>query len=134
MVEINIRTRRVDEVDTERGLTLLLSGGAAIRIECPFDLEESDAVSVTIDPENVGAVQRLGSMLRGRVVEVATADDEAGLLSVIFIGGLALTVPPDPDFEAWLTTAADGSMIVALPGGGLSFWGRSSDGISPLLS
>ena len=126
MVEIDIRARRVDEVETERGVTLLLSGGATIRIECPFHLEESNAVSVMIDPENLGADQRLGSMLRGRVVEAATADEESGLLSVIFLGGLALTVPSDPDFEAWLTTAADGSVIVALPGGGLSSWGRNS--------
>lgn len=121
-MDINIRAHRVNEIDTEGGVTLVLSGGTAIRIECPFDLTDSGVASTTIDPQNLSADLRLGSILSGRVVEVATADEGTGMLSVDFCGGLTLTVPPDANFEAWSTSWADGSMVVALPGGGLSSW------------
>ena len=122
-MEIDIRERRVDEVRTEQGVTLVLSGGAAVRIESPFDLAESAVALTTLDPVNLGADLQFGLLLRGRVVEAASADEETGSLSISFLGGLALSVPPDPDFEAWSTSWEDGSMVVALPGGGLSSWG-----------
>lgn len=122
-MEIDIRARRVDEIDTEQAVTLVLSGGVAIRIESTFDLTEPAATPRIIDPENLSADLGLGLMLRGRVVEAATADEESGLLSITFLGGLVLRVPPDPDFEAWSTSWSDGSTVVALPGGGLSSWG-----------
>ncbi|WP_377325645.1 DUF6188 family protein [Pimelobacter simplex] len=122
-MEIDIRARRVEEVDTEQAVTLVLSGGAAIRIESSFDLTEPAATPTTIDPDNLSGDLGLGSMLRGRVVEVATADEETGLLSITFRGGLVLRVPPDPDFEAWTASWLDGSTVVALPGGGMSVWG-----------
>ena len=122
-MEINIRARRIDAIDTQQGVTLVLSGGAAIRIECPFELAESAAASTTVDPENFGADLWLGAILHGRVIEAATADEDTGTLSIRFVGGLALTVAPDPRFEAWSAGWSDGSMVVALPGGGLSSWG-----------
>lgn len=122
-MEIDIRARQVDEVRTEQGVTLALSGGAAVRIECPFDLTESAGTLRTIDPENLGPDLQFGLAIRGRVIEAATADEESGSLSISFLGGLAVTVPSDPDFEAWSIIWEDGSMVVALPGGGLSSWG-----------
>lgn len=90
-VEIDLRARRVDEVRTEHGVTLGLSGGAVIRIECPFRIVEP-AASMIIDPDNLSADLRLGANLRGRLVEVTTADEDTGVLAIRFLGGLALTI------------------------------------------
>lgn len=121
-MEIDLRARRIDDVRTDHGVTLVLSGGAAVRIECPFDLAESPMTSTTIDPDDLSADRQFGLALCGKVIEAATADEESGSLSISFLGGLALTVPSDPYFEAWSAGWEDGSMVVALPGGGLSSW------------
>lgn len=123
-MEIDVRARRVDEIDTEQAVTPSCSPEEhAIRIECTFDLAEPAAEPTTIDPANLSAELGLGLMLRGRLVEAVIADVETGRLSMTFLGGLVLRVPPDPDFEAWATSWSDGSMVVALPGGGFSSWG-----------
>lgn len=122
-MEIDIRHCRVDEIDTEHAVTLVLSGGALVRIESRFDLALPTASPTTIDPENLSADLGLRQVLGGRLVEQATAAEETGLLVITFLGGLVLTVPPDPDFEAWSMSWSNGSMVVALPGGGLSSWG-----------
>lgn len=122
-VEIDLRARHVDEIDTEQAVTLLLCGGVAIRIERIFELAEPAAMPIFIDPEKLSADLELGLMFRGRVVGSAIADEETGLLSITFFGGLVLRVPLDSDFEAWSTSWSDGSTVVALPGGGLSSWG-----------
>lgn len=122
-MEIDIGARRVEEIDIEHAVTLVLTGGAGVRIESTFDLAEPAAAPITIDPENLSVDLGLGLTLRGRVVEAATADEETGMLSITFVGGLFLRVLPDPDFEAWSMTWSDGSTVVALPGGGLSSWG-----------
>lgn len=122
-VEIDLGSRRVDEIDTEHAVTLVLSGGAAIRIEGTLDLVESDGETTTVDPENISPDLGLGSILRHRVIQAATTDRETGVLLIAFYEGLALRVPPDPMFEAWSASWADGATLVALPGGGLSSWG-----------
>lgn len=122
-MEIDLRARRIDDVRTEHDVTLVVSGGAVVRIECPFDLTESPVTSTTVDPENLGADRQFELTLRGKVIDAATADEELGSLSISFLGGLALTVPSDPRFEAWAARWEDGSMVIALPGGGLSSWG-----------
>lgn len=122
-VQIDIRACRVEEIDTEQAVTLGLSGGAKIRIESRFDLAGADSAHRTIDPEDPGSDRDLQGMLRGQVVEAATADGDTGSLTIVFTGGLCLRVPPDPDFESWSASWPDGSLVVALPGGGLSCWG-----------
>lgn len=122
-MEIDIGTRQINEIDTRHAVTLVLSGGATVRIECPFRLAAPADAAAAIDPEDFPAERGLVSTLLGREIEAATAEEETGLLSITIRGGLAITVPPDPDFEAWSIVWSDGSMLVALPGGGLSAWG-----------
>lgn len=122
-MQLDIRTRRVEEIDTEHAVTLVLAGGVSVRIESPFDLIAPGSEPRTIDPEDLSFDQGLQQALRCRVVEAASADSETGLLDLSFEGGVRLQVPSDPDFESWSATWPDGSAVVALPGGGLSSWG-----------
>lgn len=48
--------------------------------------------------------------------------DETGLLTIQFDTGASISVPPNPDFEAW-EYAGGGDLVVALPGGELAIWG-----------
>lgn len=121
-MEIDIRARRVEDLFVQRAVILMLSGGAILRIECPFELADQAAGWTTIVPESISTGHRLRVLLRGKEIEAASGDIHTGMLSINFLGGLALRVKADSAFEAWSTTWADGSMVVALPGGGLSSW------------
>lgn len=122
-MQIDIGASSVDQIYAEHALTLVLSGGVQIRIETPFDLSEVAAVQTTIDPEDLSADHEFRGALRGRIVEAAIADEDTGSLTLTFRGGLVLQVPSDAAFEAWSASWSDGSLVVALPGGGLRSWG-----------
>ena len=68
-MQIDIATRRIEEVDTEHAVTLVLSGGANVRIESPFDIWEVGAEPTTLDPVDLSSGIGLWHWLRGRVVE-----------------------------------------------------------------
>jgi hypothetical protein len=121
-VQIDIAARRVEEVDTEHAVTLVLSGGANVRIECPFDIWELGAEPTTFDPGDLPSGRGLWQGLRGRVVEAGIVDEDSGSLRITFSGGVTLQVLPDPAFESWSASWPDGATVVALPGGGLSSW------------
>lgn len=122
-MHIDLAARRVEEVETEHAVTLVLSGGTKVRIESQFDLWEPGFAPTALDPEDLPSGQGLRQSLRGRIVEVGIADEDSGSLRITFDGGLILQVLSDPDFESWSASWPDGTTVVALPGGGLSRWG-----------
>jgi hypothetical protein len=43
-------------------------------------------------------------------------------LRLAFDDGSSIEVGSDPDYEAWVMSADDGSMLVCMPGGQLAMW------------
>lgn len=121
-MDIDIAAQRIDQITSEYAVTLHLSGGTAVRIETSLDLTEAGQASTPIDPQTLQTDQDLLRVLLGHTVEHAVADD-GGSLTITFDNGATLAVAPDPDFEAWSITGPDGSIVLSLPGGGLSQWG-----------
>lgn len=126
MMNIEVGGQRVEEIDTEFAVTLVLSSGAKLRIETALDLLEPSAASMILDPQALGSDLGLLRVLSGRLIESATADENSGALCITFDAGVTLRVAPDPDFEAWSAAWPDGSTLVALPGGGLARWGAKN--------
>ncbi|WP_424923847.1 DUF6188 family protein [Aeromicrobium yanjiei] len=122
-VQIDIGTRRIEEIDTEYAVTLMFSGGVQIRIEGSFTISGTGRAPTTFDPQNLGTDQGLHRVIGGGTVEFATADENSGSLVVTLSGGIILRVAADPDFESWTASWPDGNTVVSMPGGGLSCWG-----------
>jgi len=61
------------------------------------------------------------SVLWGKTVAKATGRKD-GSLDVDFADGYRLTVPVDPDYEAWELRGNGGFLVVSRPGGGLAIW------------
>jgi hypothetical protein len=95
------------------------------RINCPFSLGTVDAPSLH-DPERSETMAEPIRLFRAEVTEARAYED--GTLDVLFADGRRLTVAPDPNYEAWQMTCADGMMFVALPGGGLAIWDAPGSG------
>lgn len=88
-----------------------------VRIESPCLLSDGlrrrHVVSYPLH-EALPALPMLGSALGSLVVVVATGAD--GSLSLEFESGLAVSVPVDPDFEAWTISGPNGA-LASPPGG-----------------
>jgi len=113
-------------VDSSFGIDFIEGGKrSTIRIESAFRLRALGADrSLSID-----RVEDMGKalVLIGKTVTKALARRDGGL-GVTFEDGTILSVPPDPSTEAWEFAGPDRSVVVSLPGGGLSTWmgaGRS---------
>ena len=107
-------------VDTAFGIDFIEGGKrSTIRIESRFLLRALGADrSLSID-----RVDEMGKalVLIGKTVTKALARSD-GALGVTFEDGTVLSVPPDPSMEAWEFAGPDRSVVVSLPGGGLSTW------------
>ena len=107
-------------VDSALGIDFIEDGKrSTIRIESRFRIRGLGAdKSLSIDQvEDMG--KALG--LIGKTVTKALARSD-GALGVTFEDGTVLSVAPDPSTEAWEFAGPDRSVVVSLPGGGLSTW------------
>lgn len=95
-----------------------------ITISTPFCINDTDGTSHDpIDPETNDP--RIGEViLRLRFNRLATGNiDPDGTLRLVFDDGFAITVRPDPKYEAW-DLEHSGFKIVARAGGELAIWDR----------
>lgn len=91
-----------------------------IAIATPFAIEQGGRL-IRVDPERPESLSPALVLLR-RVVESVTVCGD-GRLVLVFEDGQKLTIQPNPDYEAWESTASDGAKLVCLPGGGIAAWG-----------
>ncbi|UIJ33958.1 DUF6188 family protein [Allobranchiibius sp. GilTou73] len=124
-MDLDLVSCRVEQVDSENAITLRLSEGSEVRIETKLKLTRPDREVAVLDARDLDSEQGLLDVLLGRAVDQATADEVTGSLAVIFANGVRLDVAADPDYEAWSLVGRDGSLVVSLPGGGLSRWGST---------
>lgn len=125
-MDIDLASQRVERISSEYVTILGLSGGAEIQAESGCRLLRPCAETVIVAPPDPAGPHDPINLLLGSTAESAAADESDGVLTVEFVGGVALEVPYDPDFEAWTVRSSDGAIVVSLPGGGVSHWGPSS--------
>lgn len=86
----------------------------------PVTLTSADGqVAVCHLPGSPEALGTLTAWVGRRIESVAVLP--GGGLQIQCRGG-ALTVPSDPDYEAWEIRGMDGGLLACLPGGQLSLW------------
>jgi len=83
--------------------TSLQFGDAELVIECPFALRTGDTV-IQLDPNDREGLGPLLALYPDSLVHLMMAPD--GTLEAAFSSGAALTVPPDPRFEARVSAAS----------------------------
>jgi hypothetical protein len=91
-----------------------------VRISSPF-CYESGGASGTVDPEQTERLAPL-LVLHDAIVVAASATD-SGHLELRFERGRTISVPPDPNYEAWYLSVTNRTTkrttaLVSLPGSG----------------
>ncbi|RFA06820.1 hypothetical protein B7R21_18410 [Subtercola boreus] len=115
----------VTQVLFDYAVTILFEGGQQLRLETAFQLGAARVQPVTVAPEV--SLQAAASILGVLHSSVANAVlEESGQLVLEFSSGETLTIGPDESYEAFTFNGSHGELLVALPGGGLTFFsGRS---------
>jgi len=72
----------------------------------------------TVEPANDEFQRHCQAMHDQDVLACVAFKD--GTVRLVVADGLAITIPPSPDFEAWTARTSRGHLLVSLPGGGLS--------------
>ncbi|WP_227994327.1 DUF6188 family protein [Luteimicrobium xylanilyticum] len=119
---LNIVGSVVSSVSGEHMVELRLSEGSIVQVETLFKFRSRSGGAVTLDGQNGEGLPTLIRHLTGVSIAEACVDEESGALLIQFDNGSRIFVPSDPDYEAWMVTAADRSIAVAIPGGGAAFW------------
>src|SRR5262249_35961478 len=78
--------------------TVFVFGKAQLQIESPFILRDG-VETHRLDPEDRAALGPVLALYPGSAASLLMSPD--GTLEVRFASGAILTVPPDPQFEAW---------------------------------
>lgn len=104
--------------------TMVATEGAAsvceLQIEQPFTVGAGSLVT-PVNPE--GDPTQMAPALRILRAEIAQACAyKDGCLSVAFVDGTNLRVPPCESAESWNVVGPAGLRIVSLPGGDLALW------------
>ena len=104
---------QLDDPPPANDLTLVIGGA--------FSLTTPDGHRHEFDqeyaPADLGPAMQL---LHGVAANVRLADD--GELALEFDNGCALSIPPDPHFEAWRLIGPGWRALVSPPGGGAPVW------------
>ena len=114
--------REVARLVLDYRLTLQFLGGdddLDLAIATPFAVVDEGRTDL-VDPEQPESLGPALTLLR-RVVESVIVREDGGL-ELAFTHGPRLSVPPDPNYEAWESTSSSGAKLVCLPGGGLAVW------------
>ncbi len=95
-------------------------GESEIVIESPFQLAAAGTVHA-LDPQDRSGLGPLLAVYPDRLNAAGAQAD--GTLRLTFISGAAVTVAPDPQFEAWqVNKATSHHLLVCMPGGELAVW------------
>ena len=110
--------RRVIRVEVGSGVHLGLDGAPqyTITVECPLLITGLEGAREPIEPQ---VVERLTELVPATVQAIAV---QSGTLSIGLAGAVEIVVTPTDMYEAWQVNGNDGSLLVCLPGGGLSWW------------
>jgi hypothetical protein len=91
-----------------------------VKFITPFEIVSATG-SIVVDPESDHQLcSTVLSLLRRSVANISST--AAGLLVVRFEDGTVLRSRCHDQYEAWHLRGPDGSLIVALPGGGVAIW------------
>ncbi len=115
----------VTQVLFDYAVTILFEGGQQLRLETAFQLGAAGVQPVTVAPEDsLQAAALILGVLHSSVTNAVL--QESGQLELEFSSGEILTIGPDESYEAFTFNGSHGELLVALPGGGLTFFfGRS---------
>ena len=110
--------RRVIRVEVGSGVHLGLDGAPqyTITVECPLSITGLEGTREPIEPQ---VVERLNELVPATVQAIAV---QSGTLSIGLGGDVEIVVAPTDMYEAWQVNGSDGSLLVCMPGGGLSWW------------
>lgn len=122
-MDLDLSGQQVQAVTSDYAVTLVLSGGATVRIETKLTVSRPGEGDSVIDPQGLVDGFDLQATLVGCTIARGAADNALGSLVLLFEEGTRLDVAPDDDYEAWSIGWPDGSLLVSLPGGGVSEWG-----------
>jgi len=100
--------------------TRLRFGPTEVVIESPFQLE-AHGQSWLLDPDDRAALGPLLALYPSRLDSCGADQDR--VLRLTFDGGSQITVPPDPNYEAWSIVGPGTALVVCTPGSGdLAIW------------
>jgi hypothetical protein len=121
---LDVAGRTVDACRFDFGLTLIFSDSGteslAIRIEEPFHMADGPTEHHLDPGADPRAMHPALAVLRRKLTSVLIFKD--GGLEISLEGEVRLRVPASKHYEAWTITDTVGSVIVALPGGGVTPW------------
>lgn len=117
IVELNDQV--INEISWKVPLELRTGGGWTLDIESEVAMTDVEGDRFEFSGDDRAAPRVLKPELSGRIIEEAVVGAPTGL-RLDFTGGVQLTAPSAPDFEAWRLTGPDGQRIVCLPGGEVS--------------
>ncbi len=116
--------RMVTQCRLDYAFTLVVAddpaGSFEIRIERPFAVHHGGH-EIVLDPEGESEAMAPALAFLRREVERAIAFKD-GRLQLCFVGGGALRVPADEEYEAWSIVGPAGLRVVSMPGGELAVW------------
>ncbi|ORI21146.1 DUF6188 family protein [Rhodococcus sp. 1168] len=107
-VQIPLVAQTVVTVDFGFSFLLVTSGGFEIRIESTFRVDDSQAGRFEGVPDEELSSNPAFRDLIGKAIEDAHAAVD-GTLTLLLSGHTTLTVPADPDFEAWTVAGPGGN-------------------------
>jgi hypothetical protein len=106
----------ITQICIDYAISFIFENGAEIRIGAVCVFRDESGAEVTIDPESEQT--RWGPLLRVANTDLDRAEvlaDNSLVLS--FVGGLALSVDPSPQYEAWTCNLPTGVLYISTPGG-----------------
>ncbi len=113
-------------VDFAFGLLFLDPGGKGdLQIGGRFLVKYRESEWQLSAEENLEEVGKAVVLFNKTVAGAVALED--GTLEMSFTDGTTLSVPPDPDYEAWTYAGPDHFLVVSLPGGGLAVWDSDPD-------
>jgi hypothetical protein len=109
-------------VDAAFGLVFWRSNNAEISIRIGNDFSYNEGEDqYALSPSQPTALGPALALL-GQEISAATTTKNGGLY-LRFGSAISVSVPPDPQYEAWELSGPKGFLVVCTPGGELSIWG-----------
>ncbi len=92
----------------------------SIRIEGRFNLKTASDEYDLYAEDGPTTICRALNVLHQKIETLAAY--KTGMLRIIVSNGIQISVPSDPNYEAWTLSGSRGLLIVCEPGGTLAVW------------